>query len=411
MEFFQVQSVKRMRELIEEYVPSQRMTEDVLLSCAQGRTLAKDVKSREDVPAFSRSTVDGYALKAADTYGAGEAMPAFLNDAGAVEMGKAASIKVRPGEAVYVPTGAMIPEGADAVVMIEDAEMFDDLLTVMKPAAKNENIIWRGEDCEKDGILFKAGRVIRPQEAGTLASLGITEINVYRQPVIGYLSSGDEIVPYDTPSLQEGEIRDVNGVTIPAMIEAMGGKSEISEIAKDERNDYLAKASALFERCDMVILSGGSSVGTKDFTTEVMTSLGDQNPGMLVHGLSVKPGKPTIFAVSSNKPVLGLPGHPGSAMVIFQMFGKSIIARLLGQTQASSFTTTATVSQNIPSSPGRTDFIRVTLDTETAVPKAVPVLGKSGLVKTLVKSDGLLEIEEQKEGVLQGETVTVHYFI
>lgn len=411
MEFFRVQSVKRMHELIAEHIPAHGLTETVPLRHAHGRTLAEAVKSSENVPAFSRSTVDGYAVKAADTYGAGEAMPAFLKACGEVEMGKSVSKVLNSGEAMYVPTGAMIPEGADAVVMIEDAEIFTDLLNVMKPAAKNENIIWRGEDCQKGDVLLESGTKIRPQESGALASLGIVEVTVSRRPVIGYLSSGDEIVSHETQSLDEGAIRDVNGVSIPAMIEELGGKAEISEIAKDDRDDYLSKAEVLFNKCDMVIMSGGSSVGTKDFTTDVMTSLGDQDPGLLVHGLSVKPGKPTIFSMSSKKPLLGLPGHPGSAMVIFHMFGKSMIARLLGRKEEFSYTTTATVSQNIPSSPGRTDFIRVTLESGTPMPIAVPMLGKSGLVKTLVKSDGLLVIEEQKEGVLQGESVTVHYFI
>ncbi|PYZ93834.1 molybdopterin molybdenumtransferase MoeA [Salipaludibacillus keqinensis] len=411
MDFFRVQSVKRMRELIDQQVRRTEKTEEVRLSEALGRVLAEDIKVTEDVPSFTRSTVDGYAVISKDTYGASEAMPGFLQVIGEVEMGEVATKVIHSGQAVYVPTGGMLPEGSDAVVMIEDCEQVQDLLNVTRAVAKHENVIRRGEDASSGDVLLYKGKTLRPQELGALASLGIDSISVVRKVVIGYLSSGDEIVPYDTKELALGKIRDVNGVTIPALAKQWGVDVKVSHIASDQFNDFYQKAERLFQECDALFISGGSSVGAKDYTTEVIESLGDNDPGIVVHGVAVKPGKPTIFSVSSRKPVIGLPGHPASAMIIFQLFGKQIISRLGGEEKYKPVTTKAVLSQNIPSSPGRTDYIRVTLEEGTPFLKATPALGKSGLMKTLVKSDGLLEIEEKKEGIKQGDIVTIHYFL
>lgn len=411
MDFFRVKSTDEMSELIDAHVQRLSNAESVSPDHASGRILYEDIHATEDVPGFSRSTVDGYAVKAVDTHGATEAMPAFLSLAGSIDMGQEASIILGIDQAVYVPTGAMIPEGADAVVMIEDADLSGDLVQVFKPVRHQENVILKGEDTQKGSAVLTAGTEIRPQEAGALAALGIKKVAVCKKPVIGYLSSGDEIVPYDKQELKMGEIRDVNGVTIPSLIRSWGCDVIVSPIATDDRRDFQEKASRLFEQCDMVIMSGGSSVGEKDYTTEVIESLGDGTPGLLVHGVSVKPGKPTILSVTSNKPVLGLPGHPASAMVIFHMFGRQIIHQLLGVNSENRHTTVARVSQNIPSSPGRTDYIRVTLKSGTPYPEAEPVLGKSGLISTLIRSDGLMEIPSRKEGVQKGDLVKVHYFI
>lgn len=411
MDFFRVKSTDEMHDIIDTHVQRLTTVEQVSPEVASGRVLFDAVHAAEDVPGFSRSTVDGYAVIAADTHGATEAMPAFLTLSGSVDMGHEASMTLEIDQAVYVPTGAMIPKGADAVVMIEDADPSGDLVQVFKPVRHQENVILRGEDTAEGSEILKPGTLIRPQEAGALAALGVTRISVCRKPLIGYLSSGDEIVPYHKQELRMGEIRDVNGVTIPALIKSWGCDVIVSDIANDNREDFQMKANRLFEQCDMVIMSGGSSVGEKDYTTEVIESLGDGKPGLLVHGVSVKPGKPTILSLSSSKPVLGLPGHPASAMVIFHMFGRQIIDRLLGVFDTNRHTTVARVSQNIPSSPGRTDYIRVTLKSGTPYPEAEPVLGKSGLISTLIKSDGLMEIPSRKEGVQKDDLVKVHYFI
>jgi molybdopterin molybdotransferase len=411
MDFFRVQSVTKMTEMIDSYVKPLEVREVISLTDALGRVLSDDIYANEDVPSFTRSTVDGYAVLSKDTYGASETMPGFLNVIGEVEMGKVTTLVLQSGEAVYVPTGGMIPSGSDAVIMIEDCEQVQDLLNITKSVAKHENVIWQGEDAKVGEILLEKGKKLRPQELGALASLGVNQVPVAKKLVIGYLSSGDEIVPFDTKELVAGKIRDVNGVTIPALAKQWGVDVKVSEIANDQFDDFRAKAYTLFQECDALFISGGSSVGAKDYTTEVIQSLGNGDPGIVVHGVSVKPGKPTIMSVSSRKPIIGLPGHPASAMIIFQLFGKKIVSRLLGNDSFEEVSTKAVVSQNIPSSPGRTDYVRVTLEEGNPFPKATPVLGKSGLIKTLVKSDGLLEIQEKKEGVRQGDVVTVHYFL
>ncbi|WP_280770008.1 gephyrin-like molybdotransferase Glp [Salipaludibacillus daqingensis] len=411
MDFFRVQSVAKMMDLIKTYVNPLDLNEIISLKDALGSILSEDIIAKENVPSFSRSVVDGYAVQSKDTYGASETMPGFLTVVGEVEMGKVSTEVVQTGEAVYVPTGGMIPKGSDSVVMIEDCEQVQDLLNITRSVGKNENVIREGEDAKVGEVLLEKGKRLRPQELGALASLGINQVPVTKKLTIGYLSSGDEIVPYDTKKLSPGKIRDVNGVTIPALAEQWGVNVKVSEIANDDYSDFRQKANELFEECDALFISGGSSVGEKDYTTEVIQSLGNGDPGIVVHGVSIKPGKPTIMSVSSKKPVIGLPGHPASAMIIFQLFGKEIVSRLQGSNSYKKVSTKAVVSQNIPSSPGRTDYVRVTLEEGNPFPKAIPVLGKSGLIKTLVKSDGLLEIEEKKEGVKQGDVVTVHYFL
>ncbi|WP_078594911.1 gephyrin-like molybdotransferase Glp [Evansella clarkii] len=410
MKFFRVQSVENVIQIMKDQIKPVSESEKIPLEEGAGRVLAEAVAAEENVPGFSRSVVDGYAVKASDTFGANETLPAFLNVTGEVLMGETSEKAVSTGEAIYVPTGGMLPPGADAVVMIEDCEAMEDVLNVYRSVSKNENIILEGEDVRTGEELLPAGKSLRPQELGALASLGIAEVNVKKRLKIGYLSSGDEIVPFNTREINGAQIRDVNGVTIPALTKQWGYETVTSTIAKDEYDDFYSKAKELFDSCDAVVISGGSSVGERDYTTEVIKNLGDGEPGILVHGISVKPGKPTIFSVSSGKPVLGLPGHPASAMVIYQLFGRRMLSCLQGESEVSELAVKAKVSQNIHSGPGRTDFLRVRLEKEGDGWTAVPVLGKSGLIKTLVESDGLLEVPEKKEGLLKGETAMVHLF-
>lgn len=412
MNFFRVQSVAKMNQIIDEMVEETNQIEGIPLKQAFQRVLGEDVLANEDVPPFSRSVVDGYAVVAKDTFGVSESLPGFLTCIGEVEMGQGVHKCVKQGEAMYVPTGGMLPPGADAVVMIEDCEVNSDLINVHRSVAKHENVIFQGEDATKGDTMLKKGKRLRAQEIGALASMGYTEAKVKKQITVGYLSSGDEIVPFHEKEVNDGKVRDVNGLTIPILSEQWGYQTIVSEIAKDDYPDFYEKAKKLFDTCDAVVISGGSSVGTRDYTTEVIQALGDGKPGVLVHGVSVRPGKPTIFSMSSNKPVLGLPGHPASAMVIYQLFGKRMLANLQGESLLPApLITRAIAAQNLPSSPGRTDYVRVKLTKrDDGYFDAFPVLGKSGLVKTLVDSDGLLEIEEKKEGVRKGEDVPVHFF-
>lgn len=408
MKFFEVKSVEETLSLIKKMV--EPVTEKITLPLLEALhyCLAEHVYVRENVPAFRRSTVDGYAIKARDSFGASETLPGFLNVTGEVKMGQVPDRPIKNGEAMYVPTGGMLPEGSDAVIMIEHCENIDGLLNIYRQTAPGENVISVGEDLKENEILVEKGTRLRPQELAALASQGITEVTVYRKPVIGYLSSGDEIVPMETDELQIGEIRDMNGAAIGGLVKEWGLEFRYGGIVKDNREEFEQKARAMLEETDCLVISGGSSVGAKDYSVQVIDSLG--TPGVYVHGISVKPGKPTILSIADKKPVIGLPGHPASAMIIFSIFGKAVLERLQGIETKNDRVLQATVTKNIPSSAGRTDYVRVRLFKENGQLYAEPVFGKSGLISTLVKSDGILEVPEQSEGILKGAKVPITLF-
>ncbi|MGG3469411.1 gephyrin-like molybdotransferase Glp [Neobacillus pocheonensis] len=406
MQFFKVKTVEETFTLIKEKITAIVETEVRGLDRALHYILAEPVTAKENVPGFDRSTVDGYAVRAKDTYGSSESMPGFLTLAGEVKMGEVPTAVVSPGKAVYVPTGGMLPVGSDSVIMIEHCEDVDGLLNTYKQAAPGENIIRAGEDIREGEVLLEKGVKLRPQELGALASLGITHVMVYRKLTVGYLSSGDEIVPYQTANLLEGQIRDINHLTIAGLAREWNVDFVYGGIVKDDFEEFLARARELYEQTDCLILSGGSSVGAKDYTTEVIQSLGE--PGVFVHGISIKPGKPTILAMADGKPVIGLPGHPASAMIIFRLFGERILRQLSGERiERKPERIFARITKNIPSSPGRSDYIRVRLIENNGDWWAEPIIGKSGLITTLVKSDGIVEISSEKEGISEGEYVPV----
>lgn len=409
MKFFQVKTVTETLEIIHKHYGPVRQPVTLPLSQALGMVLAEDIRSTEEVPHFARSTVDGYAVQARDTYGASDSLPAFLDIQGKVEMGKSASLPLKEGQAQGIPTGGMIPEGADSVVMIEHVEEVGELLNVFRQVAPGENIIRAGDDVMAGELVMSAGQRLRPQDLGVLAAIGKTRVTVYPRPVVAILSTGDEIVPADKAQLAPGEVRDINSVTIGAAARACGAEVIDGGIVKDDYAAFLARARELFERADLVILSGGSSVGTRDYTEQVMQALGE--PGVLVHGVSIKPGKPTILAKAGEKPVMGLPGHPASALIIFHLFTAPLIARLEGLVPTElDRRIVARIARNIPSAVGRSDYVRVKLEKRGEEWWAYPVFGKSGLISTLVKSDGMVEIAAQKEGILEGEFVHVHLF-
>ena len=406
MEFFKVKTVEETISLIDEKINKIDSTVILPLEQALHYVLAQPVLAAENVPGFDRSTVDGYAVRARDTFGSSETMPGFLNIVGEVKMGEQASKQVERGQAIYVPTGGMIPPGSDGVIMIEHCEDMDGLLNTYKQLAPGENIITAGEDIKTGEILLTEGTKLRPQELGALASLGIAEVEVYRKVVIGYLSSGDEIVPYQTQKLELGQIRDINYLTVLGLAQNWNIDVKYGGIVTDDYQTFSTKARELYDQVDCLILSGGSSVGAKDYTTEVIQSLGD--PGVFVHGISIKPGKPTILSVANGKPVIGLPGHPASAMIIFQLFGSRVLHKLRGEKiERKPDRIFAKITKNIASAAGRADYIRVRLVEVDGEWWAEPIIGKSGLITTLVKSDGIVEIASNKEGIFQGEYVPV----
>jgi molybdopterin molybdotransferase len=406
MQFFKVKTVEETFALIEEKIPATRQTEVRPLEEALHYILAEPVTAKENVPSFDRSTVDGYAVRAKDTYGSSESMPGFLTVTGEVKMGEVPTAIVGSSNAVYVPTGGMLPVGSDSVIMIEHCEDHEGLLNTYKSVAPGENIIRAGEDIREGEVVLPEGTILRPQELGAIASLGISHVTVYRKLKVGYLSSGDEIVPYQTEKLLEGQIRDINYLTIASLAKQWNVEVVYGGIVKDDFQEFQQKAQVLYEQVDCLILSGGSSVGAKDYTTDVITSLG--SPGVFVHGISIKPGKPTILAMANGKPVIGLPGHPASAMIIFMLFGEKILRKLKGEKiDKKPDRIFARITKNIPSAPGRSDYIRVRLFEKEAEWWAEPIIGKSGLITTLVKSDGIVEISSEKEGISQGDYVPV----
>jgi molybdopterin molybdotransferase len=408
MKFFQVKSVEETYQLIEEKVKPLVEKINIPLLDALHYVLAEDVVTKENVPNFRRSSVDGYALRAEDTFGASESMPGFLSVVGEVRMGQEVTTAVNFGEAIYVPTGGMVPDECDAVIMIEHCEDLSGLLNVYRQVTPGENVIRIGEDVRMGELLLPKGRRLRSQELGALAAQGITDVTVWRKPVIGYLSTGDEIVPMNVPHLQIGEVRDINVMTIGSIVRDSGHIFQYAGIVSDNVEDLTKRMKEWFDKVDFLILSGGSSVGTKDHSMEVIESLG--KPGVFVHGVAIKPGKPTIIAAADGKPVLGLPGHPASAMIIFQLFGIHILQCLQGVKSFVPECLKAEITKNIPSAPGRTDFVRVSLENKDGKWLAEPIFGKSGLLSTLVKSDGLVEIPSPSEGMTKGTIVHVRLF-
>lgn len=389
-------------------------TERLKIEECYGRIIATDVISPEDLPAFSRSTVDGYALNSRDTFGAKENSPAYITVKHEIFMGAVPDFKLGTGESAKIPTGGMLPEGADAVLMLEHAQtVSDDMIEVMRSIAPNENVIQRGEDIKKGETILTKGHRLRAQDIGALAGVGITEIDVFRKPIVSIISTGDEIVPASSP-LKLGQVRDINSFTLSGLISEHGGIPAKKGIFKDDYNVIKDAMEGALQDSDMVLISGGTSAGTKDMTAQIINDIAQiyGGPGVLFHGVSMKPGKPMIGGVVNNKPILGLPGHPAAAVVCFDLFIKPVIERLGGLNSNKNFTKTikAKMAKNMASVAGREDHIRVYLEEKDGELLAIPVLGKSGLIATLVKADGIVVIPQNKLGLDAGEEVDVRLF-
>ena len=409
VEFFHLKTVD---EVVALYGQFESLAPEVIpLDAAWNRVLAKDITAGADVPEFARSTMDGYAVRARDTFGAGPGNPAWLTISGEVVMGEAARVPLASGQVMRIATGGMLPPGADAVVMLEyTQELADQTLEVYRSAAPGENVVQRGEDVPAGAMLLPAGRRLRPQDIGLLAALGIPDVSVRRRPRIAIIGTGDEIVPVTAP-LQPGQMRDANSYALGAQVAAMGGEPMLLGLVPDRLENLVDRLQAALPAADVILLSGGSSVGARDLAIAAIESF--SKTAILVHGVAVSPGKPTILAKINDKPLFGLPGHPVSAMIIMEVLVRTLVDRLLGKVQSYQSwgrTIQATLSRNLASTPGREDFIRVHLQSEGETVWAEPVLGKSGLISTMVKADGLLRIPLNIEGLEKGELVEVLLF-
>ncbi len=409
----EVLSAKEAREkILSHSLPAVSREYETDIDISIGRILSRDIVSPEDLPAFSRSTMDGFAVNSPDSFGAKDGMPSYLTVAGEVFMGERPDFSIKKGEAAKIPTGGMLPEGSDAVVMFEHtSNIADTMIEVLKPTAPGENTIQAGEDCRKDQTLLKKGHRIRPQDIGALAGLGITRIWVYDKPRVAVIATGDEIVPAESP-LKPGQVRDINSHSLYGLIEANGGTAIQKGILKDTYEVLIKAVKESVLNDDMIIITGGSSVGEKDLTAKIINDSGE--PGVIFHGVSVKPGKPTIGGIVNNKPAFGLPGHPAAIMVCFDLFIKPVLKLLAGETEKLSAgikrSVKAVLAKNISSSAGREDHVRVSLEKKDDVLWANPVLGKSGLITTLVKADGTVIIPLRKTGLEQGTEVEVELF-
>lgn len=404
-EFFTVRTPPDALELFwQHYTPAVR-TERIAAADALDRVLAETLHSPQDLPEFPRSTVDGYAVVAADTYGASSSLPAFLSVVGEVPMGEASTVQMGIGETALVHTGGMIPDGADAVVMVENTQQVDaESIEVLRPVAEGENVIQVGEDIRKGDVVLESGRQLRPQDIGGLMALGITEIAVAVPPRVAILSTGDEVVPPDQAT-GPGQVRDINSYALASLVRRAGGEPVIHGIIADDRATLEQAVAKAHAESDMVVLSAGSSVSYRDLSVEVIAALGE--PGVLAHGLSVRPGKPTIIAVCDRVPVFGLPGNPVSAMVIFDLVVTPAIRAALGTDIPPKQQVQARLARNVASVTGREDYVQVRLEERDGEVWAVPVFGKSNLIYTLVHADGTVQITLDSNGVREGEWVTV----
>lgn len=403
-EFF---TTKTVAEALAGFRPARRTaTETVPLPEALRRVPAAPVTAPHPLPGFPRSTVDGYAVHAADTYGASEGLPAYLDVRGTVHMGTEPDVTVTPGHAVTMPTGGAIPPGADAIVMIEyTAETMPGTIEVVRPVAPGENIVRPDEDATVGDVLVPGGRPLRPQDLAMLAAAGVTEVTVHRKPLVTIFSTGDEVVPPETADLKPGQVRDATASALSALIKDAGGDPHYAGIIPDDPGALEKQLRAALPTSDMLVISAGSSVGTRDETANAVAALGP--PGIWCHGLSIKPGKPTLLAECADVPVIGLPGNPRSALVVFRLVGMPVLRQIAGCTTTPPLPQTrATLSRNVASAPGRLDVIQVKL-TDNA---ASPIFGLSALLSVLTEADGYIVISEEATGLDAGSEVEVFLY-
>ena len=387
-------------------------TEEIQSVRARGRVLVEDLFSSVDLPHFHRAAMDGYAVKAKDTFGASQSLPAYLKLAGVVEMGKEALQPLAAGEAIRISTGGMMPPASDAVVMVEYTDETDaGLVEIHRSVSPWQNVIQIGDDIKKGELVFQRGRRLRAHDLGALTGVGISAVPVYLRPRIGLISTGDEIVDADTDPMP-GQVRNINQHSLAGLIEACGGELRDWGVIGDDKGALIRAIGEALAWSDLVLLSGGSSMGAKDITLEAILSFPDSE--FIFHGISVSPGKPTIFAKACGKPIVGLPGYPVSALVIFDLFAAPLIRKLGGEDEsaATQFAKTlrATLKTNIASQVGREDYVRVILERDSQRWLATPLPSKSGAIFTLVKADGMVRIDLNQDGLEQGEEVEVILF-
>jgi molybdopterin molybdotransferase len=398
-EFFNVVTVS---EALAGFRPTRRTSvESVPLERALGRVVAIDVTATHALPGFRRATVDGFAVRAADTYGASEGLPSYLTLAGSVRMGAAPTVAVAPGTCVAMPTGAVIPDGADSVVMIEyTAETMHGTIEVTRPVAPGAGLVRADEDVGAGAVLIHAGRPLRAAELGILAAAGVTAVDVHVRPKVAIISTGDEVVPPSTKELAAGQVRDATASALVGLTLQAGGEPIIAGIVADDRDALVLALREAIGYADLVVISAGSSVGARDETAGAVAALGT----IWCHGLAIKPGKPTLLAECDGVPVLGLPGNPLSALVVFRLIGTPVVWRLAGCIALPPEPNVrARLERDVPSAAGRLDVVQVAVREGVAE----PLFGPSALLSVLTKADGYLVVPEPATGIDGGTDVEV----
>lgn len=402
---FTVKTPEEVFETIREEFPARLPAETVSLYECCGRVLAADVAAKEHVPGFDRSTVDGYAVRAKDTFGCSESIPAILTVTGTILMGGSAGDALAPDCCKAIPTGGAVPEGSDAVVMIEYTEDYGDgTVGILKSVSPGQNMIYRGDDVYPGKTVISAGRRLTPSDVGSLAAMGISEVSVYRRPVVGVISTGDELVtPEEVPG--DGQIRDANGPMLAALCRELGADVKAYGIVRDNWDEMCRVFGKAIDECDLLLISGGTSVGDKDQTARIIEANGE----LLFHGIAMKPGKPTILGNVGGKPVFGLPGHPVAAFFSTWLYVRYLMAQMSGQ-ELKLRTMSAELSEALSANHGRAEFISVRLTEKDGRMIAEPVHTKSGLITSLAGTDGFITIPRDTEGLPRGAEVQVSFY-
>jgi molybdopterin molybdotransferase len=403
-EFF---TAKTVAEALADFRPAHRTaTETVALDDAAGRIPAADILAGEALPGFDRSSVDGYAVRAQDTFGASESIPGYLTLTGSVTMGASAEVALLAHGAIAVPTGGALPDGADAVVMIEyTQEAMLGTIEVVRPVAPGEGIVRADEDMAPGQVAVLAGAPLRAQDVAMLAALGITELEVHARPTVSILATGDELIAPDAGPVGPGQVRDALSSAVGALVREAGGQPHPPQIVRDDPGALHDALGYALAHSDVVVICAGSSVGARDETAAAVAA--SPRTEIWCHGLAIKPGKPTLLAASDGVPIIGLPGNPRSALVVFRLIGMPLVRRAGGwSAMHRTASTPRRLSRDLPSAAGRLDVVQVRLSGD----EAEPIFGPSALLSVLTAADGYVIVPEDANGLSAGETVEVFFY-
>lgn len=400
-------SIDEARKLLLNHFTPKRAVEKVPIHLAAGRVLARDVYAITDVPPFDRATMDGYAVRAEDTFTAEEDSPVILKVVGVIEAGKKPEIEIDRGEAAEIATGAMMPKGANAVVMVEYTRRRGERIEVLKPVSPGENVMYAGSDVMAGELLVREGSRLTHREIGVMAACGIGEVEVYRKPRVAIISTGNELIR-PGEKLMEGKIYDVNSYSLAAAVEENGGEAILMGIARDDEAEMRRMIDKALREADIVLTSGSTSAGAGDVMYRILDEF---EPGVLVHGIAIKPGKPAIIAVSDSKPVFGLPGYPTSAMTVFEVMVAPIIREMAGLAEDEMVKLRANLALKVFSAEGRREYLPVNVVEGAEGYSAYPVSGSySGAVTAFAFTDGFVEIPENVVMLEEGDEVEVRLF-